>query len=52
MQPTANPGQLKRAANSESPASSPFAFPMMVLFGTYAVWILVAGIILLVLNVF
>lgn len=44
--------QLTAAHNSEKHSLSPFAFPMMVLFGTYAAWIVVAGIILLVLNIF
>jgi len=44
--------QLTAARNTGKHSSSRFAFPMMVLFGTYAAWIVVAGIILLVLNIF
>ncbi len=44
--------QLAPTHNTESRRVSSFAFPMMVLFGTYTVWIAVGGLILLVLNVF
>lgn len=45
-------GQLAPERNNEHHKLPAFAFPMMVLFGTYAVWIVVASLILLVLNVF
>jgi hypothetical protein len=52
MESGLKPDQLPAARNTEKHSLSPFAFPMMVLFGTYAAWIVVAGIILLVLNAF
>lgn len=52
MELMAKLGQPSPAPNIKSDTSSPFVFPMAVLFGTYAFWIVLAGIILLVLNIF
>ena len=40
------------ARKNEGRVLSPLAFPMVVLFGTYLVWLALAGIVLFLLNVF
>jgi len=44
--PTAEPA----TPTSEHHGLPPFAAPMMILFGVYLVWLLIAGIVLLILR--
>lgn len=51
MESTLKRGQPTPADKTGRDPFSSFAFPMMVLFGTYTFWIVVAGVTLLVLTV-